>query len=323
MTLRCRICGNTQGHERYAVREMYFGTREKFEYFRCGSCGCLQIVDIPPDMQKYYPAEYHSFDKIKEEKGMKRRLGIKRNEYALFGKGFLGRLLYDMRPPLMPFQLIGRICRTKEHSFLDIGCGSGMLPYYLRDLGIKDVTGIDPFIDSDISYPSGLKILKKSLEEFADEAGRTFDTVMFNHSLEHMPAPGKALENAGRLLKDDGTVMIRIPTVSSYAWEYYRTDWVQLDAPRHFFLFSAESIDILAKKEGFIRYDTVYDSNEFQFWGSEQYRRDVPMESTKSYKHGGTSLFSKRDLDTFRARAAQLNRQGRGDMAGFYLKKLN
>jgi len=33
-----------------------------------------------------------------------------------------------------------------------------------------------------------------------------------------------------------GWCVIRIPTVSSFAWEHYREQWVQLDAPRHFFL---------------------------------------------------------------------------------------
>ncbi len=320
VTSECRICGSSNGHETYVVREMYFGTREEFEYFRCGRCGCLQILVIPPDMARHYPGDYHSFGAMAEKRGFKGLLGRKRNEFALFGKGLIGRLLYAIRPPLMPFEMIARICRTKEHSFLDVGCGSGMLLYYLRDLGVRDVVGIDPFITRDISYGNGLAIFRKSLEEFAAEAGRRFDTIMFNHSFEHMPDPARTLKNSRALLKDTGTVMIRIPTVSSWAWEHYRTDWVQLDAPRHLFLFSAESLEILARNEGFTLYDTVYDSDEFQFWGSEQYKKDIPMESPQSYRHAGASLFTKSEIRSFRVKAGELNRQGRGDMAGFYLR---
>ena len=46
----CRICGNARGNARFRAREMQFGTREEFDYFRCASCGCLQISEVPEDL---------------------------------------------------------------------------------------------------------------------------------------------------------------------------------------------------------------------------------------------------------------------------------
>ena len=57
----CRICGNADGNTAYDVREMMFGTREIFRYFRCAACGCLQIAEVPADLSAYYPPDYCSF----------------------------------------------------------------------------------------------------------------------------------------------------------------------------------------------------------------------------------------------------------------------
>ncbi len=53
----CRICGNERDNTRVRCREMMFGTREAFDYFPCGSCGCLQIERFPVDMSRYYRTE--------------------------------------------------------------------------------------------------------------------------------------------------------------------------------------------------------------------------------------------------------------------------
>jgi hypothetical protein len=59
--------------------------------------------------------------------------------------------------------------------------------------------------------------------------------------------------------------------------------WVQLDAPRHFFLHSANSLGLLAGKVGMAVTETVYDSDELQFVGSEQYLKGIPLRSENSY----------------------------------------
>ena len=40
---------------------MMFGTRERFAYFECSACGCLQIETVPADMARHYPDNYYSF----------------------------------------------------------------------------------------------------------------------------------------------------------------------------------------------------------------------------------------------------------------------
>jgi hypothetical protein len=50
---RCRICTSSGDNKLYKAREMFFGTREQFNYFECSNCSTLQIQNIP-DLQRFY-----------------------------------------------------------------------------------------------------------------------------------------------------------------------------------------------------------------------------------------------------------------------------
>ena len=107
---------------------------------------------------------------------------------------------------------------------------------------------------------------------------------MLHHSLEHMADPLEVFENLYRILKPNRFVLIRTPLASSYAWKKYGVNGVQLDAPRHLFLHTIESMRILAQKVGFEIDDIIFDSTEFQFLGSEQYMRDISLTDERSFK---------------------------------------
>jgi 2-polyprenyl-3-methyl-5-hydroxy-6-metoxy-1,4-benzoquinol methylase len=325
--MTCRICGNEKDNKGYTVREMYFGTREEFGYFQCAACDCLQIGSVPEDMGRFYPKGYYSFsmvDEVSFSGRLKKFFRALRDRYALRGEGIIGMLLNRTNPADTTLGLIARAADPFQASILDVGCGGGMLLHQLRELGALRLLGIDPFIEKDIEYRNGLKILKKNLQSLKADPLRRFDLVMFNHSFEHMPDPEAVLKTSAAVLTDTGTVMIRVPTVDSYAWEHYREHWVQLDAPRHLFLFSARALSILAARAGLKVRDVVYDSDEFQFCGSEQYMRDIPLSSALSYKNSPTKApFTRSQMDGFRKRAHELNREKRGDMAAFYLSRDN
>jgi 2-polyprenyl-3-methyl-5-hydroxy-6-metoxy-1,4-benzoquinol methylase len=320
----CRICNKTAEAPVFRIREMFFGMREAFNYAQCPSCACLQILEVPGDMARFYPKDYYSYVTINETspitylKGIFRRL---RDRSILLDRGVFGRIIQHLRPPDFPLELLKRVGPLKEISILDVGCGSGMLLYYLKEAGIGNVLGIDPFIEHDIEYRSGLRIMKRSITELQD-LGKKFDLVMFNHSLEHMPDPDSILKATDGVLADQGTVLIRTPTVDSFAWEHYREDWVQCDAPRHLYLHSRASLDILAVRAGMMVTEVVYDSDALQLWGSEQYQQDIPLISERSYKYGlRHSIFSKEQINDFHKKAEKLNEEGKGDQAAFYLKR--
>jgi len=326
--LICKICGNEQYNNIYVAKEMMFGLGDEFKYFECSNCGCLQIKDIPENITKYYPKEYHSFKTLPAAREntidnfLSRYLRGARSLYFMYKKNLLGKMLFAQKPIDEPFSgyltWLKNCCADLNSKVLDVGCGTGSLLLHLSWFGFKDLSGIDPYIPEDILYKNGIQIHKKGL----DAVKTRFDVLMFHHSFEHMQEPLAVFENISKLLTDKGCALIRIPTVSSYAWKNYGVNWVQLDAPRHFFLHSLKSIEILASKAGLKINEIVFDSTEFQFLGSEQYKQGVSLLSDQSYYvNPKASGFNAQRIDFFRSEAARLNKEKQGDQICVYLAK--
>ncbi len=304
---------------------MHFGTGEEFPYVECAGCGCLQIAAVPDDLARFYPPTYYSFAPEGRKSAISRLvnvLRIERNKYALFHRSFIGKMLYTIWPAEPIFGLISTIGDLREKTILDVGSGCGWLVNKLAEAGCKHVAGIDPFISTDIKTAAGAIIHKKTLTSLTAAASYTYDLIMFNHSLEHMPDQYTAIHSAAALLRSGGTLLIRVPTVGSYAWRHYGTNWVQLDAPRHLYLHSTRSMALLAERVGLSVEQTLYDSNELQFCGSEQYLQGIPLTSPRSYLASlENSMFTPRDISRYRNQAQELNQKGEGDMAAFFLRR--
>ena len=313
--MKCKICGNKDNLKEYKVKEVMFGTHESFLYFECEQCGCLQIADIPADMSKYYPDNYYSYTASTHYAKTKLNeiLRKKRDQYVVFRKGILGRYINKINPNIDPhLEILSQITITKKSLILDVGCGKGNFLLTLKRLGFNNLVGIDPFIEKDISYDNGLCIHKESILNFKEKK----DIVMFHHSFEHIPEQLQTLQAVSKILEKDGCCIIRVPTVSSYAWKHYKENWVQLDAPRHFFLHSLKSMNALAEQASMYIHKVVYDSTALQFLGSEKILKGFPLHDETSYN----SLFSETEIQQFKHRANELNKVGEGDACAFILR---
>ncbi len=323
----CEICNNKADNKTYVVKEMMFGFRDEFEYFECAECGCIQIQEIPENISKYYPENFYSFKTItsgSKISSIESFLKRQRMKHLIYGNKPIGillsKVLREIYKTPMPdyYEWLRKLQLPIDSKILDVGCGSGNLLLQMRSDGFTNLTGVDPFIKSDIFYENGVKVLKKYLHEMEN----TFDFIMLNHSFEHMPQPLSVLKTLYSLLNKSRYVLIRIPVASSLAWRKYGVNWVQIDAPRHFFIQTAKSMEILANKAGFKIADIVFDSHAFQFWGSEQIIKNIAMMESTSYAvNPDKSRFSKQQIEEFQSMAKQLNKEKDGDAACFYLYK--
>ncbi|HEX6924114.1 MAG TPA: class I SAM-dependent methyltransferase [Longimicrobiaceae bacterium] len=315
--LECRVCGARGEHERFVAREMMFGRRDPFEYFACGSCGCLQIVEVPAGLSAHYPSDYYSFARPREGR-VKRFLKRRRAVHLLEGRSAIGRVAARWFGVPDLFAWIAVTGVQPDDEILDVGSGGGHLLLQLRDIGFRRLTGIDPYLRTEAGPAEGVRLLRRRVEEVEGE----FDLVMMHHAFEHVPDPRDVLAHVRRLLRPGAVALIRIPLADSWAWEHYRTDWVQLDAPRHLYLHTRRSMEILANQVGLRLERVIHDSTAFQFWGSEQYRRDIPLRDPRSHAvNPRASLFTREQIREFERRAGDLNAEGRGDQAAFYLRK--
>lgn len=328
VTTACRMCGSTGPHQTFVVREMYFGTREQFDYFSCADCDSVQIVDAleGEDLMRHYPNNYYSYV-FPVEPGLRQWLTLQEDRFKThMGGQPVGALIaafpQSIRVPLERTDssgdvigMLGKLGVKSGTRILDVGCGSGVLLDRLARAGFTELCGADPFLEADGTTPLGVPLMKRYLGEVPGE----FDLIMFNHSLEHMPDPVETLKVARDKLADGGACLVRLPTTSSEAWPTYGADWIAIDAPRHIVVPSRPGMAAAAKTAGLSVEETYDDSSFIQFLASEAYRRDIPLSDPGLYGKM-VKVFGPKQVWDWQRRAQKLNRQGRGDWTGFVLR---
>jgi SAM-dependent methyltransferase len=296
---------------------MMLGLRQQFEYLECDRCGALQIRDIPADLAPYYAPPYYSFEPARPAPALRRWLRRRLADHAL-GKGDpVGALLARLRGVPDVLRGIRAAGLDRDNRLLDIGAGEGQTLLTLRDYGFRRLLGVDPYIRADLSHENGIQVLRAGI----DDVTGSFDLVMFHHSFEHVSDPAGALAAARQRLTPRGRVLIRMP-VAAESWRRYGPDWVELDAPRHLHVHTVESLQLLARRAGLALTDVRWETTAFELWGSEQYRRDIPLSDPRShfaFAGGRGEVFSRREMRRFAARARALNRAGTAGRAAFWL----
>lgn len=308
---KCQVCGNSVNNEILVVAELMNGSGESFRYLRCGQCQLLQLLDIPIDMSRYYGSRYYSFQKKTPETKVSggvqwRRLAAMRRHlgYGTWVDAFLG-----MGKKICWPWLLHNLVRL-EDKILDVGCGNGFLVREMAQYGFSHLVGVDPNLNvSKHTSTIWPRLLRTELDSL-DESG--FDFIMFHHSFEHVANPRQQLIAAKKRLTSNGTVLIRTPIANSYAFRKYGKYWVQWDAPRHYFVHTQMSIAALCADTGFTLKKVIFDSNGFQFAGSECYARGLSLNESGQIFDAAQAKYIQQEVE-------RLNRVNDGDSACFYL----
>jgi SAM-dependent methyltransferase len=309
-------CANTVTRPLLAQEKM-FGLGDQFAYVQCNVCGCLQLHNQDVDFSRYYPSNYYSLASEGRKSRWTNWLEKTRNRYAVGQKGILGKILCSLKPHA-PLESLSGLQLHTYTKILDVGCGNGELLRSLHDLGFKSLSGVDPNIKSDIYLDSDSRIYKGEIQNLKG----SYDLIMFHHSLEHIPDQIGALHAAERLLAPNGRCLIRIPVMGKMAWRIYGVNWVQIDAPRHLFLHTELSLNRLAERSGFKVVSITFDSNEFQFWGSECLRRGVPLfDAITGLPNPDAQKIRRTNLRNWKKKARELNSLRDGDQVCITLQR--
>lgn len=312
--MNCVICNNSITlRDKLVVKEMMFGTQEEFEYYQCNRCEALQIKSVPENIFKYYDNYYT------EKKGYAHINSIKKFFWRI-RSNLAQTILYPLIEVLKYNSILhwAHISKIKKNSrILDVGCGNGDVLFEFSKHGFRNLFGIDPYLKQ-IKLPN-IELEKSDILSY--KAKSKFDFIMFNHSLEHIYEHHNILKKAIELLNDNGTIMIRKPVINK-AFELYKENWVQIDAPRHFIIHSLKSMNFLCEKNGAVLYNYFYDSTAFQFLGSEQFKAGIASNATNSYKSDlKNSIFTTEDIKNYERKAMQFNSEGLGDQVAFFIRK--
>jgi len=267
----CKIC-QSAGGKIVSVKDMMFGTKAKHDYLECDGCGCLQLIDIPADMGKYYDNDSYGSFRARNNSAFRRIIKAARMKYAIRGKGMLGYIVNKKYPlKTIGLKIIGEYANTNSR-ILDVGCGSGDFIDNLHRIGFKNVKGNDPFLKEEIRHSNGVVISNNPLDK---ETGK-YDVVFSHHSFEHIPNPLEILEQKKAILDGDGIIIATMPMLGGL-YEKYREHCYLIQAPHHIFLHTEKSMAKLAEEAGLRVERVIYDNLFVPVYVkmSEMWSRDI------------------------------------------------
>ena len=285
-TVTCILCGSTGGTARVIPSTGACNADIKDETFTLITCSCgftyLNPRPTREEIKVYYPSEYYppaelssrtKVDRLFKRLSKVMKKGIREEFYGYPGtsRSWVVRLLRRIAfyPEYWHLRFAGRdILPFKgQGRLLDVGCGPGRLLQELRGQG-WDVYGVD-FSPVAVSRAQsvGLNVKEGDLLTAGFESNY-FDVVNFSHSLEHVFDPVATLQEARRILKPGGRVLLFLPNAGSAEAALFGDWWVAWDPPRHLFHFDRRSSARLLELAGFQAVKTMTSTSKSSFLGS-------------------------------------------------------
>jgi 2-polyprenyl-3-methyl-5-hydroxy-6-metoxy-1,4-benzoquinol methylase len=227
--LPCALCGAFDAEQILEKRITGRGpcAALAFGLWRCRACGLVRTEPqlTPQELEPYYAEEYWGGIQPADENWIRRD--------QRFRTSFLHR-----------FRSEGRV--------LDVGCGLG---FFLRALDSKrwDRYGVEPM---PVPYRQAIRSLGRERIVNADLMAAKlpsaqFDAITFWDSLEHLPNPRAILDEAARLLRPGGIILIGLPNFGGYQARRFGQDWFALSLPHHLYHYTRETLARLLEKCGF------------------------------------------------------------------------
>ena len=200
---------------------------EAFDVYRCDRCGLVR-TSPPTDrpIASYYPTGYHAGRRYRGPlEVLPRLLAASRSRWLEKASGRTGHVL-------------------------EVGCGRGTLLQELRSRGWTVMgTELNEGAARFAREAHGLDVRTVPITELELASG-SLDAVIFWHVLEHLEEPGIALDEAARLLRPGGVLLVAVPRFDSPLSRWAGPTWFQLDVPRHLSHFSLDVLIAMLRERG-------------------------------------------------------------------------
>lgn len=261
----CQLC-EASGLLLYSsVRDRIFDAPGVWGFLRCPNCGLVWLNPQPisQDIDKIY-CNYstHEFSRGKARRDrlqgwiapviVAATLGY--NDVINLGSGrkSVGRIL-NLVPPLRDIgqSYVMFLNGRQRGKLLDVGCGNGTYLNRMQSLG-WEVAGVEPDLEAATvaQRQYGLKVFVGTLEQ-AHFPPESFDAITMGHVIEHVPDPLSLLQECYRILKPEGKLIMMTPNCESLGHKIFKSSWRPLEPPRHFYLFSLQTMGELIQRTDF------------------------------------------------------------------------
>lgn len=234
----CPVCTGTETTSIRPAFDDRYGCPDLFSLVRCNACGhimtspALKEDELGSLYSTYYPRkQVVTADLVaaaKEVPGLWARL------YRWWG-GTNNQGQYTV---------------SRGQVMLDVGCGSGLSLLEAQGLGAV-AYGIeaDPNIRR-IADELGLRVHIGSLHD-QPFPGVSFDLIVLNQVIEHIPDPGMALVALKERLNPTGRIVLVFPNRRSLWQKLSGSKWINWHIPYHLHHFDATGFNTFAQRHGF------------------------------------------------------------------------
>lgn len=229
----CSLCGADNAEVLFEGRDRMHSQSGRFPVNRCRSCGLIYLSPRPDrtEIGRYYPDNYAPYspaidDELSSWHRWNRRYSLAKRLRVI--------LSHTARP--------GRA--------LDVGCATGNLLDALRRRG-WEVHGVELNARA-AAYARerlGLSVFTGELADARYPDG-WFDLIIFWDVLEHMHDPKGALQEAARVARSGGRLVLSLPNLHSIEAQLFGPYWAGWDVPRHLHMFTRPVLDRLLTETG-------------------------------------------------------------------------
>jgi SAM-dependent methyltransferase len=211
--IKCLVCQNESAD--------FFVRKNEWDLFRCQKCGLIFVFPIGP--------EFHDQT---EKSGNNENWEATEETFSKY------------------LEILERFQPGKGRLF-DVGAATGVFIEMAQKKG-WDASGIELLSHSTEvgDYQRKLRIAQGNFEEYQG-GEECFDVISFWDVLEHFAHPDLAMQNAERLLKPGGILVINTPDISSFLAKLMGKRWHLLVPPSHLYCFNGENLQIFLEKYGF------------------------------------------------------------------------
>lgn len=245
----CIVCESKE-IEPFLLCKDQFVSGEEFEITICKTCGFryTECIPEPEKMAPYYQSEEY-ISHSDTQKGIVNRLYHKVRDIMLQRKAELIRSL------------------TPGKNLLDIGCGTGYFPYYMKLKGYE-VAGMELDADARDFAAENFDLEINSPEKQLNEKQTAhYDVITLWHVLEHLHDPKRYLDWIFDSIKKDGVLLVALPNCNSFDARSYKKYWAAYDVPRHLWHFEPSTFEKYITQFGFrlesikrLPFDAYYNS---------------------------------------------------------------
>jgi SAM-dependent methyltransferase len=286
----CPRCGSVNSSPVYTAHDYIYGLPGTFYAESCDDCGLWfqNPRPVEADIALLYPGTYapHAASTPARFTPAPKPANLLRNTWRGWNSGYLTRELgyrhcaangVCNRVGAALGGAISRAARWRaacdliprfvpEGRLLELGCGNGQTLRKLRDLGWRDLYGVELSESaSRIARRSGFTVesatVERALESYPDE---WFDAIVAEMVLEHLVNPFTAVQQIARKLKPGGEFLFSTVIRDSIDGRIFGRYGVCYDFPRHMVFFRKRDLNDMLQS-GFDRIQSWHHSTPIDF----------------------------------------------------------